>query len=165
MPFTLQGAALVRKALANGVPVDQTIPNNSSGPYPVLTFDQALFDTLSAFDPTESSYVIPAGITYAEFECQVVWKANPTGLRQIVILRKSPLNADPTKFEFFPGDPVSTQDANNGTTTDMATATPGLIQVQAGERYAAFPLQQSGSPLAISGGTGTVFGAKFYSFW
>lgn len=162
MTITLQGSVLVRKATQNGSAVNQVIPD-SEVPYPVLTFDQALIDTLGAFNPAGSSFVIPAGITTAEFRAQVVWLYNPTGLRQIVILRKSPLNTDPTKFEFFPASPVSTQQANTNTTTDMQTGTVSLVPVQAGEEYAAFPLQTSGSDLAISGGTGTVFGAKFYS--
>jgi hypothetical protein len=163
MAFTLAGAALVRKALVNGAAVNQIVPD-SQAPYPVLTFDQVVHDNLGTFDPSDSSFVIPEGITFAEFRAQVVWATNSTGLRQLVILRKSPLNADPTKFEFFTADPVSTQQANTNTTTDMDTGTVGLIPVVAGERYAAFPLQTSGGDLAISGGTGTVFGAKFYSF-
>lgn len=162
MAITMQGAALVRKALNNGAAVNQTI-GSSQVPYPVLTFNQVIHDNLNSFDPSDSSFVIPAGITFAEFRAQVVWLNNSSGIRQLVILRKSPLNVDPTKFEFFTADPVATQEANGGTTTDMETGTVGLIPVQEGERYAAFPLQTSGGPLAISGGTGTVFGAKFYS--
>lgn len=161
MSITLQGSALVRKALNSGAPVDQIVPN-AAKPYPVLTFNEAIVDTMGAFDPANSSFIIPEGITLAEFRAQVVWLYNPTGLRQIVILRKSPLNTDPTKFEFFPGSPVSTQQANTDTTTDMETGTVSLVPVQAGEEYAAFPLQTSGGDLAISGGTGTVFGAKFF---
>jgi hypothetical protein len=71
-----------------------------------------------------------------------------------VIQRKSPLNVDLTKFEFFSGSPVSTQQANTNTTTDMETGTVSLVPVQAGEEYAAFPLQTSGGDLAISGCTG-----------
>lgn len=160
--ISLQGSALVRKALNGGVPIDQLIPNDAK-PYPILTFDQAIVDTMGAFNAANSTFVIPEGITLAGFRAQVVWLYNPVGLRQIVILRKSPLNVDPTKFEFFPGSPVSTQQANMRTTTDMETGTVSLVPVQAGEEYAAFPLQTSGGDLAISGGTGTVFGAKFYS--
>lgn len=160
--IVLQGAALVRKALQNGTAVDQVIPH-STRPYTLLTFDEALVDTLGAFNVAHSSFVVPDGIVFAEFRAQVVWLYNPEGLRQLVIQRKSPLNADPTKFEFFPAGPVSTQQANTSTTTDMETGTVGLVPVRAGEEYAAFPLQVSGSDLAISGGTGTVFGAKFYS--
>jgi hypothetical protein len=163
MTFTLAGAALVRKAIVNGAAVNQAVANNQQ-PYNVLTFDQVIHDNLSSFDSSDSSFVIPEGVTHAEFRAQVVWVANSTGLRQLVILRKSPLNNDPTKFEFFTGDPVSTQQANTNTTTDMDTGTVGLIPVQAGERYAAYPLQTSGGSLDISGGTGTVFGAKFWSF-
>lgn len=162
MTFTLAGAALVRKAIVNGAAVDQAVANNQQ-PYNVLTFDQVIHDNLSSFDPSDSSFVIPEGVTHAEFRAQVVWVANSTGLRQLVILRKSPLNNDPTKFEFFTGDPVSTQQANTNTTTDMDTGTVGLMPVQSGERYAAFPLQTSGGSLNISGGTGTVFGAKFWA--
>lgn len=159
MSYTLQGSALVRKAPVNGNPVDQIIPNNAQ-PYPVLTFDCPIEDDLAAFDPSDSSFVIPAGITHAEFRAQVVWTNNVAGIRQLVILRK---RATDTTFQFFPGDPVSTQAANNGTTTDMDTGTVGLIPVVPGERYAAFPLQTSGGNLTVSGGTGTLFGAKFYS--
>jgi hypothetical protein len=162
MTFTLVGAALVRKAIVNGAAVNQTVQDNQQ-PYSVLTFDQAVHDNLGAFDPTDSSFVIPDGVDFAEFRAQVVWAMNSTGLRQLVILRKSPLNNDPSKFEFFTGDPVSTQQANTNTTTDMDTGTVGLIPVSPGDRFAAFPLQTSGGDLAISGGTGTVFGAKFYS--
>lgn len=163
MPFNLVGAALVRKALNNGAAANQPVPNNQS-PYPVLTFNQVVHDNLNSFDPADSSFVIPNGINFAEFGAQVVWVNNTVGFRQLVILRKSPLNADPTKFQFFTADPVATQLANPGTTTDMDTVTVGLIPVQPGERYAVFPLQTSGGSLDISGGTGTAFGAKFYSF-
>lgn len=162
MALTLQGSALVRKALKNGAYADQVIPNYKI-PYPVLTFDQVLVDTMGAFNPTNSSFVVPAGVTLAEFRAQTIWLHNVVGLRQLVILRKSPLNKDPTKFEFFPGNCASTQTANADTTTDMQTGTVSLIPVQAGEEYAAFPLQSSGGDVAISGGDGTVFGAKFYS--
>lgn len=161
MSITLQGSSLVRKALNGGAPVDQVI-SSAAKPYPVLTFNQAVVDTLGAFSASNSSFVIPEGVTLADFRAQVVWLYNPVGLRQLVILRRSPLNADPSKFEFFPGSPVSTQQANTDTTTDMETGTVSPVPVQAGEEYAAFPLQTSGGDLAISGGTGTVFGAKFY---
>lgn len=161
MSLTLQGSALVRKALNAGAPVDQIVPDTAK-PYPILTFDQAVVDTMGAFNAANSSFVIPEGVALADFRAQVVWLYNPIGLRQIVILRKSPLNADPSKFEFFTGGPVSTQQANTNTTTDMETGTVSPVPVQAGEEYAAFPLQTSGGDLAISGGTGTVFGAKFY---
>lgn len=163
MQFTLKGAALVRKAIKENAAVNQLIPNNQQSPYATLTFDEVLHDNLGAFDPSDSSFVIPEGISFAEFHAQVVWLLNVNGLRQLVILRKSPLNVDPDSFGFFTADPVSTQRANTDTTTDMATGTVGLIPVQPGERYAAFPLQTSGGDLAISGGTGTVFAAKFYS--
>lgn len=115
--ITMQGAALVRKALNNGAAVNQTI-GNSQTPYPVLTFNQVVHDNLGSFDLSDSSFVIPAGVTLAEFRAQVVWVFNANGIRQLVILRKSPLNNDPTKFEFFTADPVATQTANGGTTTD-----------------------------------------------
>jgi hypothetical protein len=162
MPITLQGAGLLRKALKDGVAVDQVIPNDAV-PYPLLTFDQAIVDTMNAFNAANSSFVIPAGIAFAEFRAQVVWYNNPVGLRQLVILRKSPANVDPNKWEFFPASPVATQQASVGTTTDMETGTVSLTPVQPGEEFAVFPLQMSGGDLTISGGTGTVFGAKFYS--
>lgn len=152
--------ALVRKALVGGAAVNQSIPNAAS-PYPALTFDQVIYDTEGCYDATDNSFVIPAGVTFATIGLQVVWVNNSTGLRQIVIQRKSPLNVDPTKYEFFPGDPVSTQQANTNTTTDMETHTIAAIPVVAGERYKAFPLQTSGAALDISGGTGTVFGISF----
>lgn len=161
MSLALQGSALVRKAIVNGAAVNQIIPDTAK-PYPVLTFNQVVVDTMGAFNASKSSFVIPEGVDLADFRAQVVWLYNPVGLRQLVILRKSPLNADPSKFEFFTGSPVSTQQANTDTTTDMETGTVSPVPVQAGEEYAAFPLQTSGGDLAISGGTGTVFGAKFY---
>lgn len=161
--FNLIGAALVRKQLNNGAAVNQSIPNNTYNPYVLLTFNQIVHDNLSSFDALSSSFVIPTGVTFAEFRGQVVWMPNYTGLRQIVIQRKSPLNVDPTKYEFFTADPVHTQMANIDTTTDMECGTSGLIPVQAGEHYALFPLQNSGGSLDISGGTGTVFAAKYYS--
>jgi hypothetical protein len=57
---------------------------------------------------------------------------------------------------------VSTQLANTTTTTDMSAQTPGAIPVEPGEHYAAFPYQDSGDNLSISGGTGTVFAIQFW---
>lgn len=151
--------ALVRKALSVGNPVDQPVANISI-PYPVLTFNQVIYDTDSSFDPSDSSFVVPAGMNFARVWAQVVWTYNVTGLRQLVILRKSPLNVDATRYEFFTADPVSTQLASSETTTDQSTQ--GVFPVVPGEHYAVFPMQSSGGPLTISGGTGTVFSIQFW---
>jgi|GEM_PF-5269677 len=158
--LAIVGVAVVNKALDNGHTVDQIVPSDQR-PYPVLTFNHVITDTLSAFDPSDSSFVIPEGVSFARLSGQAVWLHNPVGLRQLVILRKSPRNVDPTKYEFFPGGPVATQPANDSTTTDMNTSTSEYVPVLPGEHYALFPLQVSGGDLAISGGTGTVFGATF----
>jgi hypothetical protein len=139
--LTLRDAALVRKAVSNGQVVDQLIPNDEFNPYALLTFNQIIHDDLNAFSLSDSSFVIPPGISFAEFRATIVWGQNPTGLRQCVIQRKSALNVNPDAYEFFTGDPVHTQVANADTTTDMECGTAGLIPVQPGERYAVFPFR------------------------
>jgi len=129
--------AMVRKALLGGQAVDQSIPNNTLNPYALLTFNQVIYDTDGAFDPSDSSFVIPAGVHFARINVQAVWRYNTKGIRQIVILRKSPRNVDPNKYEFFTADPVSTQLANTSTTTDMGAQTSDTIPVEPGEHYAA----------------------------
>jgi len=152
--------AMVRKALVNGALNNQTIPNNTFNPYAKLIFDQVVYDTESCFDPVDSAFVIPAGVSYAVIAVQATWGNSVAGNRQLVILRKSPLNVNPNAYEFFTGDPVATQVANDQ--TDQSARTPAAIPVIAGERYAAFPYQTSGAGLVIMGGTGTVFGIQFW---
>lgn len=151
--------AMVRKALVNGALNNQSIPNNAV-PYPVLIFNQVVYDTENCFDPSDSSFIIPAGVGYARISVQATWGNSGNGNRQLVILRKSPLNVNPNAYEFFTGDPVATQVAN--VQTDQSTQTPGAIPVVPGEHYAAFPYQTSGAGLDIMGGTGTVFGIQFW---
>jgi len=166
--FKLVGIAKVRKALNNGALVNQSIPNghytSPAFPYEPVTFNQVLQDTLGVFDPIDSSFKIPAGVDYAEFFVQGVWVGNSNGPRQWVILRKSPRNVDPTKFWFYDGSAVMNQTAISGTTTDHQGRSVGLDDVVLDEKYAPFPMQMSGAPLELQGGTGTVFAAKFYKF-
>lgn len=150
---------MVRKALVNGALNNQSIPNNTV-PYPVLIFDQVVYDTESCFDPSDSSFVVPAWASYAIVAVQATWGNNGNGNRQLVILRKSSRNVNPNAYEFFPGDPVATQVAN--VQTDQSARTPVPIPVIPGEHYAAFPYQTSGVALDIMGGTGTIFGITFF---
>lgn len=152
--------AMVRKALVNGALNNQSIPNNMYNPYAKLIVDQVIYDTENCFDPLDSSFIVPVGVSYAIIAVQVTWGNSTAGNRQLVILRKSPLNVNPNAYEFFTGDPVATQVANDQ--TDQSARTPVAIPVIAGERYAAFPYQTSGGNLVIMGGTGTIFGITFF---
>jgi hypothetical protein len=67
--------AMVRKAPLGGQAVDQIIPNNTFNPYALLTFNQVIYDTDGAFDPSDSSFVIPAGIHFARINVEAVLDA------------------------------------------------------------------------------------------
>ena len=144
--------ALVRKALVNGVPVNQAVPNGTL-PYVQATFNEAVYDTDGLFDAATSSFVIPAGISYARPYAQAVWSAMSPGVRQIVILRK---RTGETTWSFYTGSPVIF-----GVMGDQPL--PGIVvPVQEGDRFALFPYQDSGTTVYLSGGTGTVFGIEVW---
>lgn len=139
----------VRKALLNGIPVNQTIPNNQVNPYAVLTWDQVLIDEAGAFNPANNSFLVPPGFTKARFTLQAVWlQFMRPG--QLVIWRR---RAGEQNFGFWDsGSPVLMVDGG-----DMAINVAVPLPVAEGDEFIACPWQESGGPVNISGGSGTYF--------
>lgn len=144
--------AFMRKALSGGAPVDQIYANNAA-PYPLLTFNQAIYDTDGFWNAARQCFVIPKGISKIQLTGQVVINTNNVGLRQLLIQKSEPGS---TFFDFFTGSPIHNTMAVTGTTTDIAVTSAWLPVVE-GEGYALLPLQSSGGDLGISGGIGTFF--------
>lgn len=148
--------ALVRKALNNGAAVNQTLGNNVSNPFDVVSFNESVYDTDSLWNGTDNCFVVPAGVSKVRLLGQVVFLQNGGGTRQILAQRKSASQANPTVWSFFTGQPIQNTEAVSGTTTDPSFASV-VIPVAAGDKFALMAWQTSGHNIDISGGTGTFF--------
>lgn len=153
--------ALVRKALDNnGSVVNQPVPHGQV-PYPVVTFNQVIYDSEDLWSMSENCFVIPSmpSVSKVRFTAQVVFATDIDGARQILVQRKSVNNVSPNSWEFFSGQPIQNGHAIEHTTNDLSFAS-AVLQVVAGDKYALMPWQTSGGTLDISGGTGTFFGIE-----
>lgn len=148
--------ALVRKALSNGAAVNQALPSNAQNPFPVVTFDQAVYDTDNLWCLSENCFVVPAGVSKVRFQGQIVFLQLGAGTRQILVQRKSQSNTNPDAWEFFTGQPIQNTEAVTGTTTDPSFAS-AVLPVTPGDKFALMAWQTSGSTVNISGGTGSFF--------
>src|SRR5262249_12673237 len=128
-------------------------------PYPVVTFDQVLYDTDNLWSVLENCFVIPPtwllGVK-VRFVGQVVFTQNSNGARQILVQRKSRSNANSNVWEIFSGQPIQNTGAIAPTTTDVSFSS-AVLQALPGDKYALMPWQTSGITIDISGGTGTFF--------
>lgn len=144
--------AFMKKALSGGSPVNQTIPNNQI-PYPIITFNEAKYDTHNFWNYSRNCFVIPKGISKIQLTGQVIILTNATGLRQLLVQRSDP---GTNFFKFFDEVPIHNTPAVTGTTTDISINSPWFDVIE-GQGFALFPLQASGGNLDISGATGTFF--------
>lgn len=120
----------------------------------LLTLSDVVYDTDGFFNPENSRFVIPAGVSKVRFRAQTIWANNGNGFRQLVI-KKNFVDGN-LSTGWYPGVPATTVPANPYTTTDISISTP-ILQVSAGDTFLAEVLQASGAPLNVLKSVGTWF--------